>query len=623
MMRRTDRYYLTRGVLVALLLGILAWGVWDHNERVQAESRRDRLVSADMSEVPAILAEIGAHRRHVEPLLRAGLADDIDPKKKLRLSLALTPGDRGQVKFLYEELLHATPQEFAVIRDVLAPYQEELRNDLWKELAAPPGSERRFRAAFALIEYARDDPRWPQCASLVVDGLVAESPLALIHWKNALAPVKDRVLASLAYSLEDAKWNAVERRAIIEFYRLIAAGDAKSLEPLRARITMQHSGTTAERARRKATVLAALAALGEADRVWPFLVHTPDPTLRSYLIERLGSSGVDPHLLKDRLDVERDTSARHALILTLGAFPSDRLTGMRSRLVELYWTDSDNGVHAAADWVLRKWKHAPRPQDHVGKAAAPGHEEQRSWYVNSQGQTLSVIRGPLRLRLGNEVDANLAMHRYAVGATEVTVEQFRAFRPDHVMDREIHPTPDSPVTMVSWHDAAAYCNWLSDQECILKDQWCYLKRADGAFDLVPDYQRCSGYRLLTEDEWEFACRAGAATACSFGEPDEELAGNYAWWFGSVRSKGSRQCLPVALLRPNDWGLFDMHGNVAEWCQESPKQPLGKAVSEMTTAGRGSSYQGDLRNLRADERFAVPRRMAFRHVGFRIARTLPR
>ena len=95
------------------------------------------------------------------------------------------------------------------------------------------------------------------------------------------------------------------------------------------------------------SLAAALAALGKSDQTWPLLVHTPTPTVRSFLIERLGTSGIDPRVLKNRLDVETDTSARRALILTLGSFPPDRLPELGPFLLGLYETDPDPGIHAA------------------------------------------------------------------------------------------------------------------------------------------------------------------------------------------------------------------------------------------------------------------------------------
>jgi formylglycine-generating enzyme required for sulfatase activity/class 3 adenylate cyclase len=96
---------------------------------------------------------------------------------------------------------------------------------------------------------------------------------------------------------------------------------------------------------------------------------------------------------------------------------------------------------------------------------------------------------------------------------------------------------DHPVVCVSWYDAIAYVSWLSKKTG-------------------------QNYRLPTEAEWEYSCRAGAATTYSFGEP-WALLEKYGWY---VKNSDSRTH-PVGSLKPNDLGLFDLHGNAWEWCQD--------------------------------------------------------
>ena len=92
-----------------------------------------------------------------------------------------------------------------------------------------------------------------------------------------------------------------------------------------------------------------------------------------------------------------------------------------------------------------------------------------------------------------------------------------------------------PVLCITWHAAMEYCHWLSTKTGKV-------------------------YRLPTEAEWEYACRAGSKTAYSFGDDPAQI-GDYAWYFENSMDKPQ----PVGKKKPNAWGLHDMHGNVAEWC----------------------------------------------------------
>ena len=130
------------------------------------------------------------------------------------------------------------------------------------------------------------------------------------------------------------------------------------------------------------------------------------------------------------------------------------------------------------------------------------------------------------------------------------------------------------------------------------------------------------YRLPTEAEWEYACRAGSTTRFCFGD-EEERWGNMPGMMRTPRGKP----IPVGQKRPNAWGLYDMHGNVWEWCQDwygdypagPVTDPRGPNAGECRVL-RGGSWGNDSRNLRSAARnFSNP---DFRHrsLGFRVART---
>jgi formylglycine-generating enzyme required for sulfatase activity len=188
-----------------------------------------------------------------------------------------------------------------------------------------------------------------------------------------------------------------------------------------------------------------------------------------------------------------------------------------------------------------------------------------------------VIPGPVEFVMGSphtetERKSDETQHKkrirrtFALAAAPVTKEQFLRFQPgfSHSEFRR-YPTPTCPIGGVTWYEAAAYCNWLSREEGIDKDQWCYEIKDGQVTRLKANYLNLTGYRLPTEAEMEYATRAGALTSRHYGET-EELLPKYAWYFKNSKEK----TWPVGGLKPNDFGLFDMQGNVNAWCQERHK-----------------------------------------------------
>jgi serine/threonine protein kinase len=336
-------------------------------------------------------------------------------------------------------------------------------------------------------------------------------------------------------------------------------------------------------ARRQASAAVALLRLGRPEKVWPLMRKRPDPRARSYLIHRLGLLGVDPGVLLRQLATEREDDIRRALLLGLGSFSSERWPpGQRDllipKMIQLHREDPDPGVHGAVEWLLQQWnqpkaireleetraKDKSKREERIERiqqewAKGPGAARPR-WYVNSQGQTMVLVAGPAQFSAGSplteagrERGATESPHEmriarwFAIAAKEVTVGQFLRFRRDHAYDPQFAASADCPVTKVTWYDAAAYCNWLSAQEGIPEDQWCYPPSAAGkngeTMKMAPDCLRRVGYRLPTEAEWEYSCRAGSTTSRYFGETSE-LLGDYAWYTKNSLDQG---LLPVGHL----------------------------------------------------------------------------
>ncbi len=292
-------------------------------------------------------------------------------------------------------------------------------------------------------------------------------------------------------------------------------------------------------------------------------------------------------------------------------------------MLDKYERDPDPGIHSALGWSLRNLNRGPAVNEIDRKLATGQIEGNRQWLVGKDGTTFAVVEGPAKdLLRPSKTGSPSGPHRFAISTTEVTVAKFREFSPQHKFAAEIAENDACPANRISWVNAAKYCIWRCQRDNIPKDQWCFVIKGDGEIDIVPDYQSRTGYRLPTEEEWVYACRASARTPCSFGRPDPELASAYACWSG-IDPSGRQATIPVGSRKPNDFGLFDMHGNVCEWCQESSKPLQGGFVGDVESGGRGSSYYNGFERIGVERRFQMPRKFFYPETGFRIANTILR
>jgi formylglycine-generating enzyme required for sulfatase activity len=380
-------------------------------------------------------------------------------------------------------------------------------------------------------------------------------------------------------------------------------------------------------------------------------------------VQRAGLLGADPRLLVRRLEVEKADSARRALILALGEYsardlPASVRKPLTEKLLAWYRDDPDAGVHGAIDWLLRHDKEGmeKRPLSWGQSKALKKVDEElkwrdpdgnRRWYVNGQGQTMVLVKGPVQFRMGSphtdprryssERPALRCITRnFAIASKAVTIQQWQRFlkeRPDvpHDYRKRSSTDPGEPIGRVSWYAAAAYCNWLNEKEGIPKKQWCYPEKIGVGMKLLPGYLKKTGYRLPTEAEWEFACRAGAVTIRNYGS-SRELLPRHAWFPGNANER----TWPVGQKRPNDLGLFDMHGNVWTWCQDryldyprtgtdaaSEDQEDSVAISNsFNRVLRGGSFVNRYPSMRAADRGESQPDKRYSTFGFRLARTCP-
>jgi len=218
--------------------------------------------------------------------------------------------------------------------------------------------------------------------------------------------------------------------------------------------------------------------------------------------------------------------------------------------------------------------------------------------INSIGMEFKLIpAGTFIMGEGDQAHEVTLTKPFKIGVHEVTqaqYEQVMGVNPSHFKGA------NNPVEKVSWDDAVEFCRKLSE--------------------LPAEKEAGNVYRLPTEAEWEYACRAGTTTKYSFGDDDSELV-DYAWH----SENSDKEPHPVGSKLPNAWGLHDMHGNVWEWCQDwyvdypsgSVTDPSG-ATSGSARVFRGGSWGYTAEGCRPANRHRVIPSHRGDGLGFRVS-----
>ncbi len=538
-----------------------------------ARSGKAAEAQADLAQFEKLPASAGS-KAYAAAVVAAYLGEDVEGMKRLDAAVAENAKDGS---FLYDAACAYAVAARAVTRrgeGAAAPAAQsdkakayvERAGTLLREALAHGYQNYRHRQTDVDLDVLRDHPGSWECAAAWYANPTRESVES--HGLDPAAHLERcRELAAQGY-----------RPAALSVLALVPGQPMVTASVWHRPVVSETDKDTL--AFRQAQAAVALLQLGRDELVWPLLRHSPDPRVRTYLIHRLSPLGTEPATLLRRLEEERDVSSRRALLLCLGEFGEDRLPvpkrqTLATGLLGIYRDDPDPGIHGAAEWLLRRWGYtadlARIDQELISRQA----RDERRWYVNGQGQTLVLIPGPVefwmgslaqepgRHALGEPLHRKRISRSFAIGAKEVTVEQFLRFKPTHRYTNRYSPKPEGPIINVMWYDAAGYCNWLSKEEGIPETEWCYPKQVGEGMVLPRAYLDKTGYRLPTEAEWEYACRVGATTSRAYGVQEDPMLERYGWFLGNAQD----HAWPVGLLKPNDLGLFDMYGNVYEWCQE--------------------------------------------------------
>jgi serine/threonine protein kinase/formylglycine-generating enzyme required for sulfatase activity len=665
--RKRRRVVAALSAVVVIILVVGSLVAVEMRNAARATGLVGSLASADVAQVPQIVAELEGYRRRATPSLEALAGAEpktVDERRvQLHARLALVTHNEQHVHPLVEELLAGHVLYTGVIRDQLAPYQQEFQGELWEMLHdGTKDPSCRFRAGLALATYATTSPHWTaDDNTFLVEQLVAANPEHQPRIREYLRPLDNRLLGEIERIFAEPKATESHQlaaaNALADFAgkdavllaRLLSAatpGQYEILYPLVAEARdageslnqLVREVPAADLAQiekvalgqRRAGAAITLLRQGERESILHVLRVQDDPESLTQFVHRCRQRGILPAQLleclklADQLRQPKTGEARgiedrvlYALLLALGEFeladlPEAQRDAFVEQLANWYVGDPSSAIHGATGWLLRHWKHDELAKK-VDQTPVP-YAPDREWYTLKFVVPQFVVpplneAGPLEGRttftitfvffpageylIGSppdEVDRQVNERRHPVKLTrpiavsdrEITWEQYNSF--DH---RDHHDsweeqfghtlTPEEPAFGVNWYEAVGYCRWLTKCAGMAEGDQAYGDsstldherfptdpdpRAGGAPRNWPLNLEQPGFRLPTEAEWETVCRGGTDTAYSFGN-DAQLLRHYGWFL----ENSEKWSHVVGRLRPNARGLFDIHGNLYEWCHD--------------------------------------------------------
>ena len=655
MMRAATSRHLKRMASIAGLLVCLVGCAWWVFKRNNARALVAQLQTVRDQELDTLLDRLHRDGLFVRSALREHLASSKPGSRESMLNhLGLLPFEKASRKAVLMSvldlefpLLVAVSKQLRDLQDSESEVLQQCINDRLEE------TDRKLRAAIVLASQQSDEGapwRFPQPHSAtVVDALLRRASVAPQETKilaDALFPVADSLLPPLlSHALKPDEtpgraWatsfavrfmaDRPEQRLDFLMSASFAQHDAilESLDEQLPAMVDQLRGVAFQEidpelseveferlARRQGIAAALLCRVGRADSVLSLLRFSERPHTRGYMINRIPVLGGDLEPILRHASATTEPSIRRALMQTLGGFEWDRFTEAdQAEAVRIakdaFQNDRDVGVHSVAQWQLIRWGYQDWVASEIKRQSALPPDPRKNWYVDKEGITFGIFDARHVPQIGRV---------FAIATHEVTVAQFRRYRPDHIYYEHRSPTSNSPVGMTNWFDCVDYCRWLNRRNRPdSADGYPETLGVENPDEPIDHVLARGAYRLPTSQEWMYACASMTKSRRFYGLSDE-LADDYFFYEKTSDIGGGKiRYFPAGYKMPNDFGMFAMYDGVREWCHD--RRDHRRIVMGFTSTSLRQTPSSNLEIAPGKLPSDLPRSVNG-YYGLRIARTI--
>jgi formylglycine-generating enzyme required for sulfatase activity len=641
--------------------------------RIMVLQRIEQLLTCELDRIEILFQDELLKQLDSQRILQLQ-SNTADSGRRWRLDV-LSLEEEGELPdSLIEKILTGTGREVQVIAEELARRRVSVVKLLLTIAGKQEDARAWFRACVVMARVSPGLLEWQVYSKRLLESLLSEGPVSSGAWLSLLQAIKKELrsevadkftksnemianefLSQIAVSMAEPRGDAnlltsclvnstgAAFRILIEASKIGDSSDVLNLLLKVATDNVLHSELENERIRigkRKAAAIIAMSKLSGSLRLSHLNFQEVNLEPLSQFSIMCKEYAVPLEMLFDAAAAEACPLRFQALLHAIAEYPKLEVQELsRNRDIEALAqrasVSDHSGVAIASQWFLGNVLG-------TSSVALPLEEsmptvlslKERSWFALKctelgEGARFTVIQyknsrlGTPSQELGRNPNESPIIqvpleHTFAAFCQPVTKSQFLIFAKDLDESKlkfinEYSPSMDCPVTGVTWHEAIAYCNWLSLQVGMTPDMLVYKVGTD---DVAYDISK-PGFRLPLESEWEAMCRSGTETTFSFGS-DYSILERYAV-YDAIHSH------PVGKLRPTHSGLFDIHGNCWEWCSDPLKNyadySTPEKISEVRPCLRGGCWTLNGRYCRSGCRSAhLPTNRNY-YIGFRVVCTL--